>query len=393
MGEQTTKSVGDIFRRFGDAYRSAHKVSPGHRKVMRAIERCRTAALGGHVEQCPECGYKRVLYNSCRNRHCPTCQTGARERWLYKRKQEVLPIVYYHVVFTVPGELNALMLRNKRVCYDLLFRSASETLLDLCRDPKHMGGRPGIMALLHTWGQTMMDHPHLHCLVTGGGVSNDGVRWVLPRKTNQKRSFFIHVNVISALFKGKFLAYLQEAYKDRSLYLGGKIESLQKEDAFKAFKKSLYAKDWVTWCRDVYRKPEKVIDYLGRYTHRVAISNYRIQSVDDETATFSYKDYQDKDRRKLMRLSVEEFIRRFLLHVLPHGYYRIRYYGLFSNRNRKKNLEWCRRLLKAAKQEEKPFDLLDAIYELTGLDLSRCPQCQVGEMRIVKHLEPVYQPP
>ena len=393
MSEQTKKSVGGLFRRFGDAYRSTHRLPLGHLKVMRAIERCRTPALGGHIEQCTACGYKHTLFHSCRNRHCPTCQTGARERWLYKRKQEVLPVVYYHVVFTVPCELNDLMLRNKRVCYDLLFRSASETLLDLCRDPKHMGGRPGIMAILHTWGQTLMDHPHLHCLVTGGGVSNDGVRWVAPRKTNQKRSFFIHVNVISALFKGKFLACLQEAYKNRSLYLGGKIESLQKEDAFKAFKKNLYAKEWVTFCRDVYRKPEQVIDYLGRYTHRVAISNYRIQSVDDETVAFSYKDYQDKDRRKQMTLSIEEFIRRFLLHVLPHGYYRIRYYGLFSNRNRKQNIEWCRRLLGAAKREDKPFDLLDAIFELTGVDVSRCPHCEKGEMRIVKHLEPVYQPP
>jgi len=356
MSEPNGKSMGDIFRRFGDAYRATHRLPLAHLKVLRAIERCRTPALGGHVEQCPECGWSRIMYNSCRNRHCPTCQTGARERWLYKRRQEVLPIVYYHVVFTVPCELNDLMLRNKRVCYDLLFRSASETLLDLCRDPKHMGGRPGVMAILHTWGQTLTDHPHLHCLVTGGGVSNDGERWVSPRKTNQKRS-------------------------------------LKKEDAFQTFKKSLYAKEWVTWCRDVYRKPEQVIDYLGRYTHRVAISNYRIQSVEKETVAFSYKDYQDKDRRKQMTLSVDEFIRRFLLHVLPHGYYRIRYYGLFSNRNKKKNIERCRRLLGAAKREEKPFDLLDAIFEMTGIDLSRCPNCQVGEMRIVKHLEPMYQPP
>ena len=393
MSESREASVGGLFRRFGEDYRSTHKLPLGHLKVMRAVERCRTAALGGHIEQCTDCGFKRVMYNSCRNRHCPTCQTGARERWLYARKQEALPIVYYHVVFTAPCELNELMLRNKRVCYDLLFCAASETLLDLCRDPKHMGGRPGVLAMLHTWGQTLIEHPHLHCLVSGGGISNDGERWVSPRKTNQRRSFFIHVNVISALFKGKFLAYLDEAYKKDKLCFCGKVEHLQKEAAFKAFKKNLYAKEWVTYCRAVYRKPEKIIDYLGRYTHRVAISNRRILSVDDKRVTFSYKDYQDKDRRKQMTLSAEEFIRRFLLHVLPHGYYRIRYYGLFSNRNRKKNLERCRRLLKAAKREAKPFDLLDALYELTGIDMSRCPNCQIGEMRIVKTLEPVYQPP
>jgi hypothetical protein len=393
MSEQTEKSVGGIFRRYGDAYRSAHRLPPGHLKVMRAVERCRTAALGGHVEQCPECGFRRVMYNSCRNRHCPTCQTGARERWLYERKQEVLPVVYYHIVFTVPCELNDLMLRNKRVCYDLLFRAAAETLLELCRDPKHMGGRPGILAILHTWGQTLTDHPHLHCLVTGGGISNDGERWVSPRRTNEKRSFFIHVNVISALFKGKFTAFLDEACKEGKLNFCGRIDRLQKEGAFTAFKKSLYAKEWVTYCRDVYRRPEQVIDYLGRYTHRVAVSNHRIVSVDDGAPAFSYRDYQDKERRKQMTLSAEEFIRRFLLHVLPHGYYRIRYYGLFSNRNRKKNLDWCRRLLKAVRREEKPFDLLDAVFELTGIDLSRCPHCQIGAMCIVKTLEPVYQPP
>ena len=393
MSEQAEKSVGSVFRSYGSAYRSNHSLRLFHHKVMHAIERCRTAALGGHVEQCSACGYKRTFFNSCRNRHCPTCQTSARERWLYNRKQEVLPVVYYHIVFTLPCELNDLTLRNKRVCYDLLFRSASETLLDLCRDPRHMGGRPGIMAILHTWGQTMMDHPHLHCLVTGGGLSNDGKRWVAPRKANQKRSFFIHINVISALFKHKFMVYLDEAYKEGKLCFCGKVEYLQKEAAFKAFKENLYAKDWVTFCRDVYRKPEQVIDYLDRYTHRVAISNYRIQSIDDETVTFSYKDYQDKNRKKQMTVSVEEFIRRFLLHVLPHGYYRIRYYGLFSNRNRKQNIEWCRRLLRVAKREEKPFDLLDAIFELTGLDMSRCPHCQKGEMHIVKHLQLAYQPP
>ena len=359
---------------------------------MRAVERCRTAALGGHVEQCPECGFRRVMYNSCRNRHCPTCQTGARERWPYDRKREVLPVVYYHIVFTVPCELNDLMLRNKRTCCDLLFRAASETLLDLCRDPRHMGGRPGIPAILHTWGQTLTDHPHLHCPVTGG-AANDDKRRVAPRRTNGKRSFFIHVNVISALFKGKFTAFLGEAYQEGKLSFCGRVEHLRKGGAFKAFVKRLYAKAWVTYCRDVYRRPEQVIDCLGRYTHRTAIGNRRILSVGDGTATFSYRDYQDRERRKQMTLSVEEFIRRFLLHVLPNGYYRIRYYGLFSNRNRKRNLEWCRRLLKTAAREAKPFDLLDALFELTGLDLSRCPQCQKAGMRIVKTLEPVYQPP
>ena len=265
--------------------------------------------------------------------------------------------------------------------------------MDLCRDCKHMGGRPGVLAILHTWGQTLMDHPHLHCLVTGGGLSNDGTRWVKPRKTNQKRHFFIHVDVLSDLFKKKFMAYLNKAWQENKLGFHGKIQHLNDSNSFKSFKKKLYEKKWITFCKDVYHKPERVIDYLGRYTHRVAISNYRIESTDQETVTFSYKDYQDDGRKKRMTLSYEEFTRRFLLHVLPHGYFRIRYYGLFSNRNRKKNIEWVRRLLKAAKRDERPFDLLDALFALTGLDVSRCPQCERGEMVIIKNLKPVYQPP
>ena len=393
MSEPHEATIGSLFRRYGAMYRAKYAVAPSHRKVMLAIERCRTIALGGHVEQCTACDYKRLFFNSCRNRHCPTCQTGAREKWLYNRKQELLPVVYYHIVFTLPCELNDLILRNKRVCYDLLFRSVSETILELCRDPKHMGGCPGILANLHTWGQIMTDHPHMHCLVTGGGLSNDKKCWVMPRKTNQKRFFFIHVNIISTLFKHKFMAYLDEAYKKSKLFFHGKIQYLKDADDFKTFKNKLYAKRWVTYCKEIYRRPEKVIDYLGRYTHRVAISNYRIKTIDNEKVTFSYKDYQDNNRKKLMTLSVDEFIRRFLLHVLPHGYYRIRYYGLFSNRNRSQNIEWCRRLLKVTKTEAKPFDLLNALFELTGIDFSRCPRCQKGEMLIIKHLEPVYQPP
>ena len=253
----STVEVADIFRLFGDAYQQQHKLPLQHLKAMSAIQACRTAALGGHIEKCDNnCGFSRISYNPCRNRHCPKCQTVGREQWLFKRKQELLPIVYYHVVFTIPAELNPITLINQKVVYDILFRAASETLLQLGLDHKHLGAQLGIIALLHTWGQTMIDHPHLHCIVTGGGLSKDGTRWIRPKKSTNKKDFFIHVNIISALFKKKFMAYLVEAYKDGSLKFVGSISHLQKPENFNALKQKLYDKKWVTYCENSARKPE-----------------------------------------------------------------------------------------------------------------------------------------
>jgi predicted Zn-ribbon and HTH transcriptional regulator len=386
MNKNTSPSsveVADIFELFGAAYQQQYDVPLQHLKAMSAIKACRTSALGGHKEECDaNCGYTRISYNSCRNRHCPKCQTAARERWLFKRKQELLPIVYYHVVFTIPDDLNPIARINQKVVYNILFRAASETLLQLGLDHKHLGAQLGIIALLHTWGQTMIDHLHLHCIVTGGGLSRDGTRWVRPKKSNGKRDFFIHVNIISALFKKKFMAYLVEAYKHGDIKCVGSIAHLSEPKSFNALKRKLYDKKWVTYCKNTARKPEKVIEYLGRYTHRVAISNSRIVAVKDDRVTFKWRDYKDDNRNKLMSLHAFEFIRRFLLHILPSGFFKIRYYGLLSCRNHKTKLQLCRKLLHVKEQSgDAVFNLIDALFELTGIDITLCPQCGKGHMR------------
>ena len=315
--------IGALFREFGESYRSVHRLASAQRKALSAIERCRTAALGGHVDRCDHCGYERISYNSCRNRHCPNCQSLARERWVLDRQRELLPIAYFHVVFTIPEELNPIALVNQALIYDLLFQAASETLLTLGKDPRHIGGQLGIIAVLHTWSQTLMDHPHVHCIVTGGGLSADGQRWLSPRKMTSNKDFFIHVNVISALFKQKFLAYLKQRYQRGEFKWVGRISYLKEPSAFNKLLTQLYAKPWVTYCKKPFGGPEQVLRYLGRYTHRVAISNHRIVNVADGKVTFKWRDYRDHNKTKLMTLDVSEFMRRFLLHILPARYYKI----------------------------------------------------------------------
>lgn len=380
--------VADIFRQYGPDYKREHPLPLWQLKAMSAIERCRTATLGGHVEQCDKCAHIRISYNSCRNRHCPKCQTGAREKWLFDRKQELLPIVYYHVVFTIPNEINPLALCNKKAVYNILFRAASETLLELGLDSKHVGAQLGIIAVLHTWGQNLLDHPHLHCIVTGGGMSKDGTRWIRPKKSNSRKAFFIHVNILSSLFKKKFMAYLVAAYEANSLKLVGRTAWLKSRSDFLTFKRTLYDKKWVTYCKGSYQKAERVIDYLARYTHKVAIANSRIKALNDGQVTFKWRDYRKNRQTRLMTLDAHEFIRRFLLHILPKGFYKIRYYGLFSNRNRHQKLELCNKVLKASKTQKQQFNLLDVLYDLTGIDFSRCPHCQQGHMRIIKNIDP-----
>jgi predicted Zn-ribbon and HTH transcriptional regulator len=376
--------VADIFRRYGQEYLKEEKQPVYILKAISAIQRCRTSALGGHKEKCDKCGHERISYNSCRNRHCPKCQSLAREKWITERERELLPVKYFHIVFTIPQELNAIVLQNKKVLYDMLFKAGSETLLKLGKDKRHLGGDTGIIAVLHTWGQNLMDHPHLHCIVPGGGLSTDKKRWIKPKRT-KKENFFIHVNVISDLFKKKFLYYLKKDYESGGLQFMGKITRLKDKEIFKSIINDLYKKKWITYCKRPFGGADQVINYLGRYTHRVAISNNRIKSIEGGEVRFSYKDYRDRDKIKEMRLEANEFIRRFLLHILPEGFYKIRYYGILSSRNKKTKLAICKELLGKSKSHKSWKELL---YELTGIDIEKCPKCKEGRMKIIEIMLP-----
>jgi len=373
--------VADIFRSFGSSYREAHghEMPVRHLRVMRAIEICRTAELGGHVDQCDQCGALRISYNSCRNRHCPKCQSLDKERWLEARERDLLPTSYFHLVFTLPEGLRPLALRNQKVVYNLLFKFASETLTQLAKDPKYLGAEIGFIAMLHTWSQTLMDHPHLHCLVPGGGLSLDGKQWVSSRE-----DFFIPVKVLSSLFRGKFLDNLKKAYEAGELQFAGQIKALKEASAFKRFLSDLYHQEWVVYCKPPLRNPEKAMDYLGRYTHRVALSNDRLVKREGSQVTFRWRDSADDHKIKWLTLEAVEFIRRFLLHVLPDQFVKIRYYGILSHRNRKRKLLWCKRLLGVStgkESEEVPKEAWeDLLTRITGIDPRVCPHCGKGKM-------------
>jgi len=371
--------VADVFRAFGPAYREAHELPLRHLRVMRAIEICRTADLGGHLDQCDHCGTIRISYNSCRNRHCPKCQCLEKERWLEAREKDLLPTPYFHVVFTLPEGLRPLALRNQKVLYNLLFKAVSETLTELARDSKHLEAEIGFMAILHTWSQTLIDHPHLHCLVTGGGLSLDGKRWL-----RSKKDFFIPVKVLSCLFRGKFLDGLKREYEAGELRFPGQIEGLKEASAFTRFLTNLYHQPWVVYCKPPLKRPEKVVDYLGRYTHRVALSNDRLIKMEDNRVTFRWRDSADNNKIKLLTLEAFEFIRRFLLHVLPEQFVKIRYYGILSHRSRKGKLLRCKKLLGVLIPEESKEVLKetwqDLLTRITGVDPRVCPYCGKGKM-------------
>ena len=379
--------LADIFRQHGAAYRSAHRLPLNHLRVMRAVEVCRTAALGGHKDRCDSCGHIEISYNSCRNRHCPKCQTLQKEKWIEARGEDLLPIQYFHVVFTIPSELNALVIMNQKVMYDLLFRSVSETLMELSVNPKHLGARIGFMGVLHTWGQNLMDHPHVHCVVTGGGLSSEGTHWVSCRE-----KFFIPVRVMSALFRGKFLSHLKGVFESGGLIFPGSIGHLSDPHAFEISRRRLYHKKWVVYCKPPFDGAEGVLQYLGRYTHRIAISNNRIISAEGGTVTFRWRDYADGNKQKVMTLKAEEFIRRFLLHVLPNRYVRLRHFGLLANRSRKDNITLCRELLGTDRTETKEKDRKETWQEqllrITGIDVFACPVCRTGRMFKIDELPP-----
>jgi hypothetical protein len=377
--------VADIFRRYGAEYRKLHgtTMSSGQQRVMRAIELCRSAALGGHKDRCDRCGHERFSYDSCRNRHCPKCQSLAKAKWLEARQAELLPVEYFHVVFTVPEMIAAVALQNKRVVYGILFRAASETLRTIAADPKHLGAKIGFLAVLHSWGQNLLFHPHLHCVVLGGGMSGDGCRWISCRP-----GFFLPVRVLSRLFRGKFLAYLKEAFKQKKLRFGGKLTRLADSVVFRDFLRDARKEEWVVYSKPPFGGPSKVLDYLGRYTHRVAISNNRLVRLKEGKVTFRWKDYRRGRRTRLMTLDANEFIRRFLSHVLPRGFVRLRHYGLLSNRDRAQKLTICRKLITqtecVALQAQEPKDWKLRYEALTGVVLETCPKCHVGRMVCVE---------
>jgi len=371
--------IQDIFNQFGDEYRRNHKLPLHILKAMIAIEACRTAELGGHVDECDECGHVRISYNSCRNRHCPKCQTLAKERWLEKRKEDLLPVGYFHVVFTIPQELNYITLTNQKEMYSILFNSVSETLLELSRDEKYLGAEIGFMSILHTWGQNLMNHPHMHCIIPSGGLTFDGNRWV-----NSKKDFFIPVKVLSRKFRGKFLFYLKKAYYSNALKCNPGIEELTEEHIFQSFIDKLYKKEWIVYCKPPFGSAEYVLEYLGRYTHKVAISNHRIVNLENGYVTFKWRDYKDHNKEKFMTLTVEEFIRRFFMHVLPRKFVKIRHYGILSNRNRSTKLQKCKELTGAVQSKkqnsEVKLNASELLLKLTGIDINICSCCGKGKM-------------
>lgn len=366
--------VGDIFRRFAAAYRDAQAghLSRGQRRVMAAIEACRTATLGGHIEQCQGCREVRIAYNSCRNRHCPKCQGLARAQWLEDRQADLLPVPYFHIVFTLPAPIAEIAFQNKAAVYDILFKAAAGTLRTLCADPRHLGAEIGLVAVLHTWGSALTHHPHVHCLVPGGGPALDGSRWIACRP-----GFFLPVKVMSRLYRRLFLEALQAAAKNKRLGFHGSLAHLADADVFAAYLAPLRKIEWVVYAKKPFADPRQVLDYLGRYIHRIAIANSRLVAIADGRVSFRWKDYRHHGKTKVMTLKAGEFIRRFLLHVLPDGFHRIRQYGFLANGHRAAKLALCRHLLNAPPppERESPVDYRQRYLELTGRPIDLCPSC------------------
>jgi hypothetical protein len=385
--ERPTLEVADVFRRYGELYRHMHgaSMSGEQRRVMAAIEVCRTAVLGGHLERCDQCDYERNCFNSCRDRHCPKCQSLARAQWIEHRLAELLDCPYFHVVFTVPDEIAAIAYQNKGVVYDILFHTTAETLKTIGADPKHLGAEIGFFAVLHSWGQNLMFHPHLHCVVPGGGLSADGQCWVRCRAR-----FFLSVRVLSRLFRRLFLESMEKAFNSGKLQFFAALEFLRDPHAFAERIAQAKETDWVVYTKRPFAGPQQVLDYVGRYTHRVAISNNRLIDIDNGRVKFHWKDYRDNSQIKVMDLEADEFIRRFLLHVLPEGFQRIRYYGFLANRDRRNKLALCRQLLgmQTSSQTTSIKDYRERYQELTGRSLTLCPRCQKGQMVIVESLPP-----
>ncbi len=389
MDSRPRLEVADVVQEHGDDYRLAHHPSAAQEKVLGNIAVCRTSVLGGHADECRNgCGHIRASYNSCRDRHCPKCQGPQRAEWLANRLERVLPTEHFHVVFTIPDELNPLALRNKKAVFNILLDSASKTLIELSRDDKRLGATIGITAVLHTWGQNLLFHPHLHCIVTGGGLSVDGEKWIPGRERYQ-----LPVKVIGKLFRGKFLHALHRVYKSGELSLAGSTADLADPMVWNGFKDRLYRKNWVVYAKPPFGGVDHVFKYLGRYTHRVAISNHRLLEMENGRVTFSYRDYKN-DIDTTMTLTAVEFLRRFLLHVLPPGFTRIRHYGLYAGRNVAGKLATARRHLDPEAEESPPKQedsrpWWERFLENTGVDVMRCPVCG-GRLTRTRRIEPSF---
>jgi hypothetical protein len=382
--------LADIVRAHGAAFRAAHRLCPVQHRALRAIERCRTAALGGELRQCDACGERRYVYHSCRNRHCPKCQTRAKERWLTARRAELLPVPYFHLVFTLPHELNALTQGNPRTLYAMLFAAASETLLEFGRNPRWLGGEIAATLVLHTWGQTLSQHLHVHALVAAGALSQSGA-WVRSR-----RGFLFPVKALSAVFRGKFVEALGTALTGGCLALSGSTAELNDPRAQHALLAALRKKAWVVYAKRPFAGPGQVLEYLGRYTHRTAISNERLVSCDARSVRFGYKDYTHGGRHRVMELAAPEFLRRFALHVLPRGLNRIRHYGLLANRSKRTLLAKARAALDAPTPipaRTAPEPIAAFWLRIAGIDVARCTHCGLGTLRFVATLRPPPHPP
>ena len=370
--------VADLIRTAGATFieRNRKWISWKHVKVLLAIARCRTAALGGHLDECTRCGHRATIsYNSCRNRHCPKCQTAAREQWIAARQRELLPTRYVHVVFTLPHRLAPLALQNKKVLYDLLFRASAETLLEVARDPRHLGAEIGFFTVLHTWSQKLRLHPHVHCVIPAGGLSLDHTHWV-----GSRQRFFLSIKVLRRVFRGKFVAALQQAFGESQLVFHGDLTLLAQPKIFAAWLRPLFRKDWVVYSKPPFGGPQYVLQYLGRYTHRVAISNHRLVAFAEDKVTFRWRDSAHQNEQKLLTLSLDEFLRRFLLHLLPEGFMRIRNFGFLANRRRATTLPLCFQLLGSAPQAEQ-----EASSAKDATPLWLCPKCG-GPMRVIERL-------
>jgi len=378
--DKKTPEMADIFCKYGKAYIESHPMPLEHYKIMNAIVICRTAALGGHIEICDSCGKEQNSYNSCRNRHCPKCQALTKTRWLEARQAELLPIPYFHNVFTLPHELNLVILYNKKIMLDILFRAVSATLNEFAENPKSRykeGGKIGFTSILHTWDQKLLDHFHLHCVIPAGYLSHDGKRWV-----HSKKNFLFSVKALSKVFRGKFIEQMKKAFQQNDLIFPGKIADIGTDAGFRKLKKQLFSKEWVVYSKQPFGGPKQVLEYLGRYTHRVAISNNRILDMGNDIVTFSYKDRKNDNAKITMPLNANEFIRRFLLHTLPKKFMRIRHCGFLANRCKKGDLLICRKILG---QNNIPDNLSnksakELMLELTGLDISTCPFCKKGKL-------------
>ena len=380
--------VADILRLYGDSYRQTHSVSYEQMKAMHHIQVCRSAELGGHIEQCNQCGFERNAYNSCRDRHCPKCQTLVKEQWLNDRKAELLPCGYFHLVFTLPHELNPIILCNKRVTLQIFFTAVNETLKAFAKDPKwHLYGRLGFIAVLHTWSQILMDHFHLHCLIPAGVLSFKKDRWIPAHE-----SFLFRIESLAKEFKKRYLDYLNTAYRKAELIFPGNTARFESPQGFANLLESLLEATWIAYAKRPFADPFQVLEYLGRYTHRVAISNNRILSIDNGKVTFTYRDRQDNNEIKTMPLAAHEFIRRFLLHILPGGFMKIRYFGFLSHKNKKQAVALIRKLIDPdMKLPEKIKETIsEMMLRLTGKDITSCPKCRKGKMIIIKKLPRQY---